>query len=298
MSSPDEIRLSARQTLVRVLRTHGPQLGSRLKIRLFDELRAGGCLDDGELQNAIPRLKPFLAANIDLVEIKKDRGDITVALRGSESPATDAETAPRAWFRSDVWQAFLNPDPRRRRFLHRNTGQVVHFLADSTLPPNSAIARRVQEDSGFVEINQVSATTQTGWMEEFLGQNSVLPEWTQKTARHFLSVPFESSVNDAFAVALRSYAGAWKTFRSAKAEQTIKAWAATNGISEDLLSKSRTATSSAPAGDTGDRRTASDSSHFRRTLHRLADLLELHDLERIHVPASVVVRLLRDVDEG
>jgi hypothetical protein len=145
MSNPEDRTALARQVLVDILRVNGPQLGSKLKIKLIAGLIQRGRLTPAESTLLIPKLSTFLVANSDLVEVQKSTvGDITIALRDKAAINADQETdAQPIRYRPDVWQAFLNPDPQRRRFFHRHAHTLVHYLIDSMTSPNPEIARQV-----------------------------------------------------------------------------------------------------------------------------------------------------------
>ena len=147
MFSPDDRRAVTRRVLFEILQQRGPLLGAKLKVLLFTDLSRRLNIGMPELEKMIPKLSPFLAANADLVQVARGQSDITVSLATSDLTANTADAASsKVWFRADVWQSFLNPDPQRRRFFHRSTHDIVHFLSNSTVQPNPEIARRVQAD--------------------------------------------------------------------------------------------------------------------------------------------------------
>ena len=132
MSIPSDDRATlARQVLVEVLKRNGPQLGARLKVQLTSALGLRLSLPRDEWHTLVPRLSYFLAAHSDLVVVQRPAGpgDIRVSLRDASVSTDAAESEPaKIWYRPDVWQAFVNPDSRRRRFFHRQSHQVVHFI--------------------------------------------------------------------------------------------------------------------------------------------------------------------------
>jgi hypothetical protein len=286
MSSPEDRLTATRQALIEILQHRGPQLGARLKVFLLAELGRRLQLTPPELHALVPKLSAFLAANSDLVQVSRGTGtgDILVSLRDANSPA-------------------VNPDVRRHRFFHRTTHEIVHYLDNSTVSPNPEIARRVVGDRSFIEIAFASADLQTAWMREFLDTNALLPEWNRKIGRHFLSMPFESALNQAFAAALGQYSDAWKRFRATKADEYIRTWATTNSIAIAELQKpveptaaarvdgqeqpaatESVASTPAPEGSDGD---------LRLALHRLIDSMDERELRQFQIPASALLRPIR-----
>jgi hypothetical protein len=306
MSSPEDRLTATRQALIEILQHRGPQLGARLKVFLLAELGRRLQLTPPELHALVPKLSAFLAANSDLVQVSRGTGtgDILVSLRDANSPAAEREAEPVSiWYRPDVWHSFVNPDVRRHRFFHRTTHEIVHYLDNSTVSPNPEIARRVVGDRSFIEIAFASADLQTAWMREFLDTNALLPEWNRKIGRHFLSMPFESALNQAFAAALGQYSDAWKRFRATKADEYIRTWATTNSIAIAELQKpveptaaarvdgqeqpaatESVASTPAPEGSDGD---------LRLALHRLIDSMDERELRQFQIPASALLRPIR-----
>ena len=106
------------------------------------------------------------------------------------------------WYRPDVWTAFVNPDPHRRRFFQRQLHEVVHFSTQSSAPPNPQVAERVAREPHFIQIQFASTERQQNWLREFLDTTPLIAETHKKVARHFVEVPFDSSINAAFAASL------------------------------------------------------------------------------------------------
>ena len=306
MFSPDDPRTVTRQVLVDILQQEGPLLGAKLKVLLFADLSRRLNVGMSELEKMIPKLGPFLAENVDLVQVARGQSDITVSLASPDLTVNTVDAASsNVWFLAEVWQAFLNPDPQRRRFFHRSTHKIVHFLSNSTARPNPEIACRVQADPAFIEIDFAPAAVQTDWMREFLETNAFLSEWSKRVCRHFLSVPFESAVNEAFSAALKQHSSAWKRLRSTKADQLIKEWADKNRVSVADLQKPSERTPNTesdarvhlgPSGMIANLKPAesTQANELKLALHRVVDLLDPQDLDRISVPISVLVRVMHE----
>jgi len=308
MPIPSEERAQlARQVLVDILKQNGPQLGARLKLQLTAALGQRLGLPVDAWHALVPRLSAFLAANSDLVAVSRPAGpgDIRVSLRdeSGSSPATEPEMG-RVWYRPDVWTAFVNPDPNRRRFFHRQRHEIAHFSAQST-PPNPQVAVRVNADPHFVEIEFADADKQQGWLREFLDTTPLISDAHKRVARHFTELPFDSSVNAAFAASLGAHGDAWRRFRAKKADDFVSAWASRHQIDVEALKRfpaPGAAVVQAPLALEGGaavsptpppQATVQASSDARSGLLRLVESLDDAELRQVLVPLSAVERILR-----
>jgi len=307
MSIPLDERVSvARQVLLETLKENGPQLGAKLKVRLSAALGRRLGLPPDRWHSLIPRLSHFLAAHSDLVQVERPTGpgDIRVSLRDEALLRPDlVSELPHVWYRPDVWMAFVNPDPLRRRFFNRRTQEIVHFVAQSSTPPNPELARRIQDDPAFVEIQLADSATQNTWMREFL-ETPVISEAQKKVARHFVEVPFESSINTAFAVSLGPHADTWRRFRVRKIADHIRRWSERTGITIASLKSFRPAAETTDAGrlsvETGQAASTpvqelaeKSAGDLRSTLRSIVELLDDSELRFVLVPLSAVERILR-----
>jgi hypothetical protein len=303
---PDEQALTARKVLVQILKENGPLLGSKLKVRLTAVLGQELGVPREAWHSLVPRLSHFLAANSDLVEIHRSgAGDIHVSLRDRARNTSTAEAgATKVWYRPEVWKAFVNPDPDRRRFFHRHTHELVHLLMQPSGGPDSPLAERVSKDSEFVPIEFADAETQQGWLREFLDTTPLISESHKRVARHFLELPFDTSINAAFAASLGPHGDAWKRFRAKKLDDFITAWAQRNGVDSPALKRlppkredteRTTAAEGAVLNPPQPSGTASlsDGGESRHTLLALVESLDDTELRQVLVPLSAVDRILR-----
>lgn len=306
MSIPaDERAQAARQVLVDLLKEHGPQLGAKLKVRLTTALGQRLGLPADAWHALLPKLSHFLAANSDLVDVSRPEGpgDIRVSLRDSVGSTSQIEAqSTKVWYRPDVWTAFVNPDPNRRRFFHRQRQEIVHFSPQSTVPPNPQLADRVGRDPQFIEIQFARADAQQNWLREFLDTTPLISEAHKRVARHFVEVPFDSSINAAFAASLGPHGDAWRRFRAKKVDDFVTAWATANGVDvEGLkrfpqvgeLTEHPTPTASLPSSIEPHTATPLIASDLRSTLVRLIESLDDAELRQVLVPLSAVERILR-----
>lgn len=306
MSIPVDERVQiARQVLADILTQNGPQLGAKLKVRLTAALgqRLGYPAD--QWHTLVPRLSHFLAANSDLVQVHRPAGpgDIRISLRDDSRGATDLKAeSSKVWYRPDVWTAFVNPDPDRRRFFHRRSHEVVHFIGQSPAAPNPELAGRVAGDPLFIEIQFAGADSQRDWLREFLDTTPLISEAHKKVARHFLELPFDSSINTAFAAALGPHADVWRRFRARKVDDLVSGWAGSNGIALETLKRFPSAgeVAATPESDTVSPKVAEPQmippmvgGDLRSTLLTLVESLDETELRLVLVPLSAIERMLR-----
>lgn len=304
MSIPSEERAQiARQVLVEILKENGPQLGAKLKVRLMTALGRRLGLPTDAWHALVPKLTHFLAANSDLVNVSRPLGpgDIWVSLRDTpgSQPRAEAEFT-KVWYRPDVWTAFVNPDPTRRRFFHRQQHEVVHFSTQLSAPPNPQLAERVAGDPQFVEIQFASAQEQQNWLREFLDTAPLISESQNRVARHFVEMPFDSSINAAFAASLGPHADAWRRFRAKQVDNVAVAWAQRHQI--DLETLKRFPAPGEPVAHTTletvlpslpDPPASEGGIETRLTLLRCMESLDDAELRQVLIPLSAVERILR-----
>jgi hypothetical protein len=219
------------------------------------------------------------------------RSHVPAETSGSGSAAI--AVAPR--LKKEVWQAFTNPDLRRKRFLHRSSGEIVHYVEASTQSPNPEIAARAHSDPGYVEIEFALPEVQSGWMKEFLNSAVSIPAWTRRTAEHFTGVPYESSLNTAFITALGEPLGeAWRRFRTNKVFAHVTSWADRRSVQMALLVPGYALTSTVPAVVSEHKISEQlEDAEIRTFLHAAIDAASDVELREVSIPAVVFARLLR-----
>lgn len=278
--------------VLRGVLSSGSMLGARLRPLLVEEYRRTTTRDIEPVLKSFGKFSAFLAANADLVDVRSDdkSGDIRISLKATGAPQESALQPSRRLSR-EIWQAFTNPDERRRRFYHRDTREIVHYLDNSSETLDKSLARRVSSDDKFIEIQFARAQEQNGWMREFLDSTSGLPDSTRRVAGHLVSVPYESSVNWAFASALGAYGEAWRRFRAAKVSDRVEQWAERNVLS---LEAQDPYAATATADDTG-LSSASDTTAeaLRKGLQSAIMLMSPAELAQVLIPATVCARLGR-----
>ena len=283
--STDEVRSALTQVLAA-----GPVLGARLRPLLIEQFRQATARDLEPLLRSFGKFSAFLAHHADLVSVQPDdrSGDIRVSLRSAAQPA-HTPSPPRRRFSSQLWRAVTNPDERRRRFYHRDTREVVHYLTDSPGDLDTSIASRVDADDKFVEIDYARAPEQSRWMQDFLDSAHTLPESTRRIAAHFVAIDYDSSVNTAFESALGSYGYEWRGFRASQVSKHIERWAQKNSLALDLGGFGVVPNESVPIADSTP---AEAREHDLRTgLQSLIAKMTPAELQQVLIPASVGIRI-------
>ena len=280
------------RSVLRAVLSSGSVLGARLRPLLVEEFRRATKRDLEPVLKSFGKFSAFLAANADLVDVRADdSGDIRVSLKAAGAPRVPAPGPARRLSR-ELWQAFTNPDERRRRFYHRDTREVVHYMDGSVEERDKSLARRVSSDGRFVEMEFSRAQDQNGWMREFLDSTSGLSDATRRVAGHLVGVPYESSVNRAFASALGVYGEAWRRFRFAKVSERVERWAETNSIVlEPGGSDPAAGTSPVSLDGVDPSSTPVDAEELRSSLQSAIRSMNATELAQVLVPATVCARI-------
>lgn len=230
----------ARAVMVSLLRGGAPEYGARLKQRMNQEYLRLGLEKFDQRACGYPKFADFLDANADLLVVEKSTGpgDLRVSLRPGASldqadPLSTSATGPRTRrIRNDIWQAFTNPDPERRRFFHLPTTVVRHYLRDD----QNSSARRLVEDSPdeHVEIPVISGEEHIDWMRSYLDALD-LPEQERIPLTRMLDGTYSSKLNAAFTGALGDQSVGWRRRRTTHVLERVLGWAKAHHIPEHVL---------------------------------------------------------------
>ncbi len=290
------VREILRQLLVQ------PQKGSRLRPLLEREFEKRTGISFRAAFWSFPKFLTFLEANSDILDIVKPNGpgDITVQLR-QDVPSAPVSALPpptslARFLPSSVWNAFTNPDLRRRRFFSRLSGEIVHYIEGSQTAHHLTIASVVANDSNYVEITPVSAEQQSGWLKEFLASVRV-PESKQELLNILAETPYSSAVNTAFIATLEDLGEEWRQFRASRVHEAVRAWAESQNIPLDQVLRlpSHAIHGTVDQHGHGSLSPASQESSsindLRLWLHALIDKLDSTDASQILLPASTLFKL-------
>jgi hypothetical protein len=290
------------QLLTQLLSIHAPEFGARLKQRLNTLVAERGLGRFDERAFGYRKFHDFLErAHGELIKVERpsETGDILVSLKSptaTGSGSSPAVTAPRVLshqtpIRSDVWQAFSNPDRTRKRFMNKHSYAVRHFVEGQ---PNHAYAEISAAPEDFVEIKEIDGATHLEWMKNFL-DGIRLPAGERVAFDALLNEPYTSGVNATFTRALGEHSTAWRHFRTKLVVDQITAWARRHAIPIANLRiqlRASTATLAPAAPAVPDAvRTAALSS--REQVIKLLDLLTDEDIARLVLPTLLSTILVK-----
>lgn len=228
------------QLLTQLLTAHHPEYGARLKQRLNALLHQRGLDSLDERTLGYKRFRELLEQGFgDLVNVQppSEVGDILVSLKTSGSLPATAAPSPSVFgsafppIRSEIWQAFSNPDLERKRFFHKQTAAVKHFIQGDS---SSSQVEVDESPDDFIEIDPIPGALQLQWMRQFLG-GIHQPAGERVVFDAILNEPYSSSVNATFTRALGDHGVAWRNFRTQQVTEQIFAWAARHGVPENAL---------------------------------------------------------------
>ncbi|WP_133125614.1 hypothetical protein [Xanthomonas prunicola] len=268
--------------ILRRLLQSGPEKAARLKQRLIAEYALAGLGRFDEKAMGYKKFKDFLErsqgglASISTAE----GGDIIVSLnpKAVVEPSTPIQQRKSVVIRSDVWQAFLNQDASRKRFLNKDSFDVVHFKTDGEnfLAP---------DPSKFLEILPLSKDILKKWMLEFLRDTRIAEDHRLILDEMLNNAEYSSALNLTFTQALGENAPQWKSFRIERVYQEISQWSAANGIdAAHLLVQQKQWTTDSQA---------EKISHVREHIFKLLEITSDADLEKIVLPILVATSLIR-----
>lgn len=292
MAEPDYVR----PLLQQLLNGRAPELGARLKQRLNALLAEKGLPRFDEKQFGFRKFQSFLEqTQSDWLDVSKPEGagDIHVSSKRafaapSDSTVTAAPGGTPQPLRSDIWQAFTNPDPQRKRYFQSSTGLVVHFLESEWADKREQIESAT---GGYLAITPIEGTLQQRWMREFL--DSIPITGAERTPYEaLLAEPYSSALNATFTRALGDHAAAWREFRTSRITSTIQSWARDAGIPLDQL-RAQPKEVSAPSFVTGAPRLAPASSPRAKAV-KLLELMSDDDIRQVIIPILLSTIMVRN----
>lgn len=281
--------------IIELLQTRSPELVARLKQRLNLRLTTQGLPHFDEHAFGYRKFSEFLKATLSselIFDARNGTGDMLVSLNQIPAAPVDAKPAikageektERAAIRNDVWQAFTNPNPQRRRFFHRHTHAIRHFSDQADEAAIKVEILGALQD--YVEILPIDGSKQTQWMAEFL---DAIPLQGKDRGPFdaMLKESYTSSFNSVFTAALKERGTAWKKFRKARVNLAIDEWATKNGITPIVLSRPIDQVSTAsPSLLLG-------APALRIKVQKLLDLVSDDDIEKLILPTLLATISIR-----
>jgi hypothetical protein len=291
----EEVKGILRQILTT---TSEPELGARLKQRLRGELARRGAPPFDERGVGYRKFSDFLEAFPEEFELIRSHepGDLRVRLRSGMRPTTPPVapllvTLPKPnrvgdlpRVENEIWQAFTNPDPRRRRFLHLTTGKVSHYLNDEGSRFRSEVEQAPQQ---FIEVSPVPPEDQLAWMREYV-EALALPTTQADPLLRLAGGPYTSQLNTVFSSALGDFGMGWRRRRAARVYEHIEAWAKKNSFDLRLLVEAPSEESQSFAGRgvsvEGQPDVAASRGAARERVIQLVGMLSDQDVEELVLP--------------
>lgn len=295
MPDTDHVSLErATELLKQILGTRSPELGARLKQRLNASLREQQLPQFDERSLGYKSFQVFLEKTQGgwlLVSPPVDGpGDISVSLRNS--PASPGSPPPRepalTQFRNEVWQAFTNPDPSRKRFLHKATSQVLHYKVGEQSQEEASYCASPDH---YVEIEFIDGPQQHKWMEEFLNAVPIVGD-ERKAYESLMATPYSSAMNAAFTRALGDKQEQWRGFRRSRLTAAISDWASKFSVPMQALLRDNARPEPIPSPNQTNRPTK-HAVHARRDALALLELLSDQEIQSIVLPVLLSTMLLR-----
>ena len=253
------------------------ELSARLKQRLNIALieRSMPPLDQNSY--GCKKFSEFLLTHMgDRIEITRPEvsGDIRIALKRdhARAKASSVEAKPKQdraiLMRSDVWQAFTNPDSKRKRYFDKVSHKILHFLDEGDEEYKAKVAERPHD---FIEIEWITAGQQIAWMVEFLDLFN--PSGAERAPlQQLIEAPYSSKVNAAFTKALGHREQEWRQMRTLKIAQWIQAWAVKHDVKPEELNLPATPAASCPPQPSDVKPTVMTSrEQALRLLERMSD---------------------------
>jgi hypothetical protein len=231
----------ASQLILEILSNRSPELGARLKQKLNSLLVKEGFERFDEKLYGYKRFSDFLEhALVEHVEVAypEGAGDTLVSLRRhlpAQAPVANKnqQKIPPELpvIPSNIWQAFANPDKNRKRFLHKETKSVLHYLESEQSEAKDTVARDADQ---YLEIRPIDPSAQLDWMKVFL-KGVKLPATERHALEALIGETYSSAVNATFTRALGEHGEAWRHYRTNHVIQNMRDWAQNNKIRFDDL---------------------------------------------------------------
>lgn len=279
------------QLLTQLLSDRSPEFGARLKQRLNATFTEKGMGKFDERSFGFKRFQDFLEqghGHLVTVQRPSGAGDILVSLKTPKISASplNAQIEPPP-IRSDIWQAFTNPDSTRKRFFNKQTFVVRHF--NDAQEPQTSYAEVTSSPDQFIEIKPIGGEIQIEWMRRFLEETINIPSDERIAFEAMLTEPYSSGVNAAFTRALGDHSTAWRNYRSRRILDSINNWAHQHEVQLDRLRVQPRQ----PVNTSEN--TPRETSPFsaREQVIKLLDLLSDDDINRLVLPTLLSTILVK-----
>lgn len=222
--------------------------------------------------------------NLVTVMLPVGPGDILVFLnqayrdQASSTELPLAESVRGQAIRNAVWQAFCNPDAKRKRYFHRATGAIRHFLTSEATPAD--IQDRPHD---FIEIAPIDGERQLEWMRNYVAK-LVEQGFSSDTVNDILNSQYTSGLNKAFTQELDIYAEDWRKERTAHVIAAIHHWASENKVSLHILYTAKEVPAPQFAVPVAAQPSSAVVTGIREKIHKLLEVLSEEEIARLVMP--------------
>lgn len=281
-----------KELLSQLLTEKSPEPGARLKHRLNLAFINRGLGSFDEKAYGYQKFKDYLLREHgDILSIApQEMSDVLVSLRhvptGLASPGANTINKDQpSVVRSEVWQAFSNPDVKRKRYLHKSTGALRHFIEGEACDAK----HEVEASQGqYLEIQPITGVQQIEWMKEYLNSLRLPPD--EKSAIDALAnEPYSSGSNATFSRALGVHGTGWRNFRTNRMVACIKEWAKNNSVPfQSLCLQHRQEKHEEPV-----KQSAAAILTPRQQAIKLLELLSDEDIARLVIPTLLSSILIK-----
>lgn len=282
------------------------ELGARLMQRIKAVFSSRGLPDFEPKKEGYPKFSVYLERlHGDIARVVRIPGesDVHVFKKSHSSSLHLIQQTPvsqtikqNVVIRSNVWQAFLNPDVLRKRFFNKKTKDIIHFIPyQDTVEEGEVNAN----PSICVEILPIPGPEQLSWMREFLSSTPINePEKQVITAQ--IGDKYSSALNATFINSLGAYSTLWRKHRIPRIINHIQAWAEKNGIPFSDLCVSGTLHTSPVKEEEESMENAmmdmcsqTEALPPRRLAHKLLDLMTENDIALMVLPTMMNTLLFK-----
>lgn len=279
------------------------ELGARLKQRIQAVFSSRNLPEFDPKKEGYPKFSVYLERlHTDVVRVVRIPGQSDVHVyKKAHSSLSVTNSAPKSdlnrqsvVIRSDIWQAFLNPDVSRKRFFNKELKNITHYIPSQNSSEEIAVGAHPES---FVEITPIPGSEQLGWMREFLA-NSPINEAERQVIASQIGERYSSALNATFINSLGSQGTLWRKYRIPRIINHIETWAEQNKVPFGELCVSPVsypsqlkvaANQSAPYGDSE----TTNALSSKQLAHKLIDLMTEVDVAQMVLPTIMNTLLFK-----
>ncbi|MFP1902164.1 hypothetical protein ACLEDY_09255 [Lonsdalea quercina] len=281
-----------------------PELGARLMQRIQAVFSSRGLSEFDTKKEGYPKFSVYLERlHSDIVRIVRlpGKSDVHVYKKTHSSsvhPLQQQSISPpvkqNVVIRSDVWQAFLNPDFSRKRFFNKKLKNITHFIPSQDTNYEVEVAATPEL---FVEITPIPGSEQLSWMHEFL-EGAPINEPEKQVISAQIGEKYSSALNATFMKSLGTHGTLWRNHRIPRVIRHIQSWAEKNNIIFSELCVSG-ALRSTHIKDGNSRSVMADgfipteALAPRQLAHKLLDLMTEEDIAQMVLPTMMNALLFK-----